>query len=206
MIVLAVITAGCGLFRVTGEGPIQSENRQADAFSRIEVSAGIGVTVRIGSARSVEVRAQENILPIIATDVEGDTLLIRSTRSYSASEGVEVTVVTPMITGISMSGGSQGHIEDLETERLDVDLDGGAGLTVTGVASSLALDASGGSRAELGNLSATTITLDVSGGSIATVQASDEVSGSASGGSRVTVLGDPEVSVGVSSGAHVAQD
>jgi hypothetical protein len=205
MIVLAAITAGCGLFRVTGEGPIQSENRRADAFSRIEVSAGIGVTVRMGPARSLEVRAQENILPIIATDVEGGTLRIRSTRSYSASEGVEVTVVTPMIAGISMSGGSQGHIEGLETGSLDTNLDGGARLTVTGVASSLALDASGGSRAELGNLSANTITLEVSGGSTATVQASDEVSGSASGESRVTVLGEPEVSVDVSSGARVAQ-
>jgi Putative auto-transporter adhesin, head GIN domain len=206
IIVLAAMAAGCGLFRVTGEGPIRSERRQAGAFSRIEVSTGIGVTVRMGPTRSLEVRAQENIVPIIATNVEGDALRIRSTRSYSASEGVEVTVVTPMIAGISMSGGSQGRIEGLETERLDIDLDGGARLTVKGVASSVALDASGGSSAELANLSATTITLEVSGGSTATVQASNEVSGSASGESRVTVLGDPAVRVEVSSGAHVGHD
>jgi hypothetical protein len=49
-----------------------------------------------------------------------------------------------VIDGISISGGSQGHIKCLETERLDIDLDGGAGLTMKGVASSVALDASGG--------------------------------------------------------------
>jgi hypothetical protein len=206
MIVLTAFTGGCGLFRVTGEGPIQSETRQADAFSRIEVSAGIGVTVRMGPGRSLEVRAQKNILPVIATNVEGDTLRIRSTRSYSASEGVEVTVVTPTVAGISMSGGSQGHVDGLETEHLDLDLSGGAGLTVTGAAGTVALDASGGSHAELANLSATAITLDISGGSTVTVHASDQVSGSASGESRLTVLGDPEVSVEVSSGAHVAHD
>jgi hypothetical protein len=59
------------------------------------VGAGRGVTVRMGPATSLEVRAQENNLPIIATGVEGDTRRIRSTRSYTASEGVEATVVTP---------------------------------------------------------------------------------------------------------------
>ena len=206
IIVLVAMATGCGLLRVTGEGPIQRETRQVDAFSRIEVSAGIGVTVRMSQTRSLEVRAQENILPLIATDVEEDTLRIRSTRSYSATEGVEVTVATPTVGGISMSGGSQGHVDGLETEHLDLDLSGGAGLTVTGAASTVTLGASGGSRAELRNLSATAITLDVSGGSTVTVHPSDQVSGSASGESRVIVLGDPEVSIEVSSGAQVTED
>jgi hypothetical protein len=198
--------AGCGSSRVTGEGPVQSETRNADPFTRIEVSGGISVTVRIGPTQALEVSAQENILPVIATDVEGDTLRIRSTESYSTSEGVEVAVATPALVGISMSGGSRGRIEGLDAERLDIGLSGGAGLTATGTATSVALNMTGGSRASLENLTASTITLDLSGGTTATVQASDRVSGSASGGSRVSVLGDAQLNVEVSGGGEVRRD
>jgi hypothetical protein len=198
--------AGCGSSGVTGDGPVQTETRKADAFTQIEVSGGISVTARIGSSYALEVSAQENILPFIAIDVEGDTLRIRSTESYSTSEGVEVAVTTPALVGISMSGGSQGRIEGLDAERLDIELNGGAAVTATGTATSLALNMTGGSRASLENLAATTITLDLSGGTTATVQASDRVSGSASGGSRVSVLGDAQLNVEVSGGADVTRD
>lgn len=197
---------GCGSSRVTGEGPVQSETRKADAFTRIEVSGGIGVRVRMGPTHAIEVSAQENILPVIATDVEGDTLRIRSTESYNTSEGVEVAVATPALVGISMSGGSHGRIEGLDAERLDIELSGGAGVTATGTATSVALNMTGGSRASLENLTATTITLDLSGGATATVHASNRVSGSASGGSRASVLGDAQLNVEVSGGGEVTRD
>jgi hypothetical protein len=104
------------------------------------------------------------------------------------------------------SGGSQGRIEGLDAERLDIGLSGGAGLTATGMATSVALNMTGGSRASLENLTATTITLDLSGGTTATVQASDRVSGSASGGSRVSVLGDAQLNVEISGGGEVTRD
>jgi hypothetical protein len=204
-IVLAGL-AGCGSSGVTGDGPVQTETRKAVAFTRIEVSGGIGVTVRTGPTHALEVSAQENILPVIATDVEGDTLRIRSTESYSTSEGVEVAVTTPALVGISMSGGSQGRIEGLDAERLDIELSGGAGVTATGSATSVGLNMTGGSRASLENLMATTITLDLSGGATATVQASDRVTGSASGGSRASVLSDAQLDVEVSGGAEVTRD
>jgi hypothetical protein len=50
------------------------------------------------------------------------------------------------------------------------------------------------------------ITLDLSGGATATVQASDQVSGSASGGSRASVFGDAQLNVEVSGGAEVTRD
>lgn len=203
-IVLAASSAGC-TSGVTGEGPIQSETRQTDAFTRIDVSGGISVSVLIGPAQPLEIRAQENILPVVATDVEGDTLRIHGTEGYTTSEGIEVEVVIRTLLGISMSGGSQGSIEGLDAENLDIELSGGAGVTATGSASSVALNMSGGSRADLEDLIAQTITLDLSGGAATTVQASSEVSGSASGGARVSVLGDAQLNVEVSGGSEVSR-
>lgn len=202
---LSACSAGGGLFGTTGSGPVTTETRETAAFTKVEASGGIRVTVRIGPAQPAEVRAQENILPLIATDVEGTTLRIRGTGSFTTTEGVEVTVVTPALDGISLSGGSNAHIEGLDADRLEAELSGGSVLTATGVAASVTLTASGGSRAELVELTATTVAIDLSGGSTATVQASDEVSGSSSGGARATVVGDAEITVETSSGGSASR-
>jgi hypothetical protein len=200
-IVLAASIIGCN----RGAGEMKTETRQVAGFSRIDVGGGIGLTVRIGPAPSLEVRAQENILPLIASNVENATLRIHSTQAYTTSEGVHVTIVTPTLGGITMNGGSQGQVAGLAADELAIDLSGGSALTASGTARSVTLKANGGSRGTLSDLAATTVTIDMSGGSTATVRASEEVKGSASGGSRVTVLGDAKLNVQATGGSDVSR-
>ena len=205
VLVTAVFLSACGVFGRAGEGPITSETRSVAGFTRIDVNNGIGVTVRIGSVASVEVSAQANILPIIATEVEGDTLEVHSTEGFRTSTGVGVTVVTPTLASITLSGGSQGVIEALTVDRLEIHLNGGAGLTASGTATAITLSCSGGSTARLEGLAAQTVSVDANGGASATVRASTEVIGSANGGARVTVLGDATLNVETSGGASVTR-
>ena len=203
-IVLMTSLVGCNLVGRAGEGPVKDETRTTAAFTKIEAGNGIGLVVTIGTTPSVVVSAQENILPIIATDVQGDTLRIHSTQGYTTSEAVRVTVVTPAVSGISLSGGSQGTATGLAADRLAIDLSGGSAATATGSATTLALQVSGGSRANLGGLTTKTVTLDLSGGSTAIVNASDTVTGSASGGAHATVLGGGRIDVQVTGGSDVS--
>jgi hypothetical protein len=200
---LAASVVGCQLVGVRGEGPVTSETRQTSPFTRVDVNNGIGLTVRIGPAQPIEVHAQANILPIIASEIDGETLRIHSTGGYEAPEGIEVVVVTPALDAITISGGSQAQVDGLAAARLGIEVRGGGGLTATGAVDAVVLTMSGGSRATLGGLTAKTISVDLSGGSTADVLASDEVSGSASGGARLTVKGDGLLDVDSTGGAQV---
>jgi hypothetical protein len=174
-------------------------------FSRIETSAGIGISVQIGPAGTLEVRAQENILPLILTEVVNGTLRLHSAKSYATSEKVEVVVTTPSLAGVVLSGGSVGRIEGLKETALDIEISGGSRLTAIGEATALDLSLSGGSVATLDGLSTRTIKVDGSGGSRATVKASDRVDGSASGGTSITVIGDAELSVDTTGASSVGR-
>ena len=77
-------------------------------------------------------------------------------------------------------------------------------VTATGTTDGLSVQASGGSRADLGTLLATNVMLDVSGGSNATVSASGTASGCAARGSHVTVLRGGKVGVDASGGSSVS--
>lgn len=199
--VLAAGLAGC----IQGQGAVTSETREVAAFTRIEATAGIRVVIHIGPAEAIEVSAQQNLLPAIATQVGGGTLRIEARDDFTTVEPVTVTVVIPALDGITLSGGSQAEIEGLDAQSLELSIRGGAQVTAAGSVDSVALDADGGTTARLEELSVRVATVSMQGGATAIMTASDEVTGTAAGGSRLTVLGDAVVSVEASGGSEVAR-
>jgi hypothetical protein len=189
----------------TGSGAVKTETRQAAAFSKVDAGFGINVTVDIGAAKPLEVRAQETILPIIVTEVQGDTLRIRASSEFNTSEPVDVTIVTPTLTSISLGGGSSAQVTGIAADRLEVTAGGGGSISATGTVGALSLTMTGGAEAALTDLAAKTVNLELSGGSTAALRASDEVSGSASGGAHATVAGDARLNVQASGGAEVTR-
>jgi hypothetical protein len=200
---VVAISAGCDLTGMAGSGPMTTETRTTEAFSRVDARFGIGVTVKIGPEHVVEVHAQSNILPIVSTEVEGGTLHIDATQEFNTTEAVEVVIVTPTLDHIALAGGSQGQVTGLAADSLEVALSGGSDLTATGSVGDVVLEASGGSEARLGDLLAQTVRLELSGGATANVNASTAVIGSASGGAHATVRGGGQLNVQVSGGAEI---
>jgi len=203
ILTLAMVLAACAIDGVTGAGPTQRETRDLDAFTRVEVGNGIGLTLHVGGAQAVEVAAQENILALITTTVEGRVLKISGASSFTTATGVVVTVTVPAIEGLSATGGSEAQIDGLTGEPLDIDLAGGAGLVATGDATDVTLTSAGGSRADLAALLTHRMSVDLSGGATATLHVSDEVTGRASGGAVATVAGGADVKVETSGGGSV---
>ena len=79
----------CSAFGTTGSGPVKTETREVGTFTKVEVSAGIGIDIQIGSAGPLTISAEENILPLILTHLVGDTLLIHSSASFLSPAGVD---------------------------------------------------------------------------------------------------------------------
>jgi len=202
---MGTLVGACGVFGVRGEGDVTSETRQVDSFTAIDVGGGIRLIAAVGEPLSVEVRAQSNILPIIATDVSNDTLHVSSRESFLSTDAVEVHVSLPTLSAVTLSGGSNGEVSGVTGSELAADLSGGSRLSATGTIANLTVTASGGSRAELQQLPAATVAVNLSGGSVAIVQASDEVQGSASGGAALTVAGEATLNVQATGGATVVR-
>jgi len=208
----AAVLAACGPSGTFGSGPTfgsgqtTSQDRSLDAFSRVEVGNGIGLTVQVGGVQAVEVLAQENIVPLISTTVEDGVLRIRSTGSFTTAEEVTVVTSVPTLDAISVRGGSQSQVESLTSDHLDIVLSGGAGLAVAGRATEVTLDASGGAEADLAALTVQTMSVGLSGGATADLSVSELVTGTASGGAAATVAGGAALNVQTSGGARVTSD
>ena len=203
--ILAVVglSAACSIRWVDGQGPITSETRQIAAFMKFEADHGIDVDVRVGSAQSVEVHAQANVLPLVTTAVRGDTLRITGTAEFRSPTRPQVVIVVPALEAIDLGGGSQGVVAALAAGTFGLHISGGAGISMTGTIDTLAIDGSGGASAHLPELLVRAAAVDLSGGTQVTVNASEIVTGDLNGGAHLTVLGDPQIVVDASFGGVV---
>ena len=180
------LLAACG---PSGSGNIVSEDRDVGAFDSIEVSGGIALrlTADSGATAAVTVNYDDNIIDLIATEVDGSTLKIESKGSYTTTGGedrfVEVSVAN--LQRLTASGGA------------DVIGNGSVGV--------LDLRASGGANVDLSLLPAGEMTLEASGGANVVVNVMDAITGSASGGANVVVEGDPPLlNIDISGGANLS--
>jgi hypothetical protein len=209
-VAIGAILAGCtnlgvpaDFNGVRGEGPLVDEAREVDTFTAIEAGGGIHLEVTVGGSQSVRLEAQENILEILTTEVEGGTLVIGSRDSYSTSRQITATITVERLDGVDLSGGAVGHVEGVDAETLRLTVSGGAELTVEGAANDLELDDTGGAKAYLGGLEVGDAQIECSGGATAELSVSGMLHGEASGGATVRVDGDPMIDVDVSGGASL---
>ena len=195
VVAIAGLTGACSSIAVKGTGPIRTETRSAASFTKLESSFGVLVDLTVGPATSITVEAPEDLLAIVTTEVHGDELQIRGTTDFITVTPVKVHIATPDLESIELFGGSIVTVDGLAVDSLGVEVSGGAQLTATGTAESVAIDGSGGGQVWLDQLEARLVTMELSGGAQARVHASDSVTGDVSGGGHATVSGPADIRV-----------
>jgi hypothetical protein len=195
-----------GCTQTTGSGVSKTETRTVGAFSEIAASSGLDVKVHVGGATAVTVTGDDNIVPLVETEVSSDRLRIgyKSMQNVRTATPVHVDVTTPKLGAIDASSGVHLTAEGVNAETFSIHVSSGVDAKVSGTAGALTLHASSGVNLDAGGLASKTATVHASSGSNVTVRASDAVQGEASSGSDVTVLGAPATrTIATSSGANV---
>ena len=218
--------SGRGDERPRGSGQVVSETREVGAFDGIELSGLGDVTVSPGAESSLVVRAPENLLGSLRTRVEGDTLVIGTTRRVGFSGGrVTYHVVTPKLERISLSGSGDIRAEtmagddielhlsgsgdlyvgDLRADDLEVDLSGEGDVQLSGEVTEQTAKLSGVGDYRACALLGETAEVEVSGVGDALVWANRTLDAEVSGVGSVRYRGEPEVDMDVSGVGSVSR-
>ncbi len=175
-----------------GSGTAASETRTMDAFHAVSASQGVRVTVSAGSAATVVVSGDDNLLAHITTEVRDGTLEIAISGSVETSQDLRAEVTAPgKIDAISVGSGATLDTDDLQAAALTVDVSSGATLRAGGTAQSLDLSVDSGSTADLRDVTATSGQVRLVAGSTAYVHVTGEAHGSCLVGSTLHVRGAP---------------
>jgi len=219
--VLAIFAASCkwtiGLVR--GSGDIETEERDVSGFHKVYLE-GIGnLIITQGDEESLVIEADDNIIPLIKTDVFRHRLTIGFKRGYNfipiAKIKYHLTVID--LDEISLSGAGDVDCDDFNTDELEFDISGvgdidfninaervestssGAGdITLSGKVDSQEIDISGVGKYDAEELESRECSISLSGAGSVTVNTNEELEISISGVGNVYYVGSPHVEQDIS--------
>jgi hypothetical protein len=199
----------------TGSGKSATEAREASGFAAISLRGDIDLVVRQGAREAVQVTADDNLLPLLQTVVEGSgdqgTLVIQWPRGETirsrtkavvtvtvktlgavASSGSGDIVVeslkTPALV-LSISGSSDARLNRIEAGQIRVSIAGSGDVTASGMAGQFRLSIAGSGDVRASELAADDVDISIAGSGNATVHAGKTLAVSIAGSGDVEYVG-----------------
>ena len=125
----------------SGDGHKVTQSRSVASFNAVRVEGSIDCAIRVGGAQAVSITIDQNLQPLIATEVSGDTLIIRNENvSWHGKGIVEITV--PELRGVTIKGSADVTVDGGKGD-LALRIDGSGDLRWSGTAGKLEASISG---------------------------------------------------------------
>lgn len=228
LVALALLPAGAQAATTTGSGTLATEPRSVAEFQAVATSGSMDLVVRQG-AQSVQVQADDNLLPLLETVVEngrhGATLHVRwkkGERIHTRSK-ILVTVSTPKLVSVSNSGSGDIRVETFQTPTLALALSGSGdarfeGLTADeftisisgssdvvgkGKVGKVKIGISGSGDVKLAEMAADEVSVSIAGSGDASVNAAKALQISIAGSGDVTYTGNPSLKSSVAGSGSI---
>lgn len=178
---------------VRGSGNRKTEKRTLAAFKSVEASGAFKVNIVCQQSQTFEIEGDDNLLPIIKTDVKGGHLRVYSDTQYSASRPMEIRISIPDLEKYISSGAGDVHVSGVKNDQLVLSNTGATNIEAAGQTKFVDIESSGAGNIETNELHAERAKISVSGAANVEVYATQQLDVSVSGIGSVTYSGNPPV-------------
>ncbi|QIL02733.1 DUF2807 domain-containing protein [Sphingomonas sinipercae] len=176
---------------VTGSGRVVQQVRPVSAYQRVETAGSADVQIRFGPRPSLMIAADDNILPLLTTQVRNGTLHLGNRGSFRMRGPIRVWITTPSLDSFESSGSGQVTINGVNNRRLALTFNGSGGVQATGRTGNLSLDIHGSGRAALAGLVAQNAKVGLYGSGDATVRTPGTLDAQVFGSGTIRYVGRP---------------
>jgi predicted small secreted protein len=203
LVVAATVLAACdtesvstgGNDVVKGSGVFKTETRAVEKFSAIRLDVVAHVTIERSGTDSVAVTADDNILPVLLTEVRDATLTLSSPKGkeFSSSKIPTFKITVSELRQIDLAGSGTVRASKLGGNALTLALSGSGTLSAAGDTDELTATLSGSGTLNAAQLKARRAKATLTGSGDLTVNA-DELEAVLSGSGTISYLGAPKLS------------
>jgi hypothetical protein len=194
VLVVVFLFAGCHHRihdQITGSGVRQKQKREVAAFTSIATEGAFDIDVVCQKPQSLEVEGDDNLLPLITTEISNNVLHIRSNRSYSVNDPIKITISLPNLEGISTNGAGKVDVSGLKNDKFEIDANGATSIRVAGETKLVDIETNGAGKIDAHKLRAARGVVEAKGVARVDVNVADQLKVTVSGPSHVTYQGDP---------------
>lgn len=202
--------------KVEGSGNMIEETRDVRDFSQVRL-AGFGrLHIERGDTESLRIKAEDNLLQYITTEVKDGELDIRWQKNILAVNREPIdfyltvkTLDTITVDGagdidapgmraetfsVNANGAGNFDLPDMNVDALVVTLSGAGNMTLTGEAATQTVKINGIGSYQARDLWSTTARVEINAAGSATVRVSDKLDATINGAGSINYYGNPTVS------------
>src|SRR5712692_2879964 len=154
------VLSACG---VRGSGVRKTEIRDLPAFNSIETTGAFAVEVTCQKPAGFEIETDDNILPLLQTEVRDGVLHVTTTKHYLATGGILLRINVPNLASVKSTGAGKFHIMDLKNDTFRIDSTGAATVVAAGQSKSVDISSTGAGKIDAHDLRAEKADVRVTG-------------------------------------------
>jgi hypothetical protein len=191
---LLLLGAAVGLCACStvGNGVPVTETREVGEFEEIDVGGIFDVVVHVGAPTRVEVKGDQNIVPLVVTKISGGRLEIGTTKSIAPNVDLVIDIGTPALRELDLSGAGSAAVSGLDGGEFELDLSGAGKVVLAGRVEQLDAEVSGAGDLDAAALDAGIVRIDLSGAGDADVTARELLDAEVSGAGSIRYGGQPK--------------
>lgn len=235
ILILALVSLACSVpvfvvgerETIRGSGVVVETSVEVENFSRIAFAGSGNLYILQGFEESLEVEAEDNLIPYLEIEVRGNTLTIGTERgknlrptepinfylelieldglTLSGSGLVEVEELQSEDLSLTLSGSGNIVLGDLEAISLNVTLSGSGSIEVSGELEDQDLTLSGSGDYDAGDLRSSVADILISGSGGVEVQVEENLDVLISGSGNVRYHGSPRLDQRITGSGKVTQ-
>lgn len=152
--------------RINGSGTIITEERSVNGFSKVDLQSIGNLTIIEGDKEALTIKADDNIIQYITTEVFNNTLEIGMEPhiNLDPSRSIEYTLTVKSLESIVLSGFGNINAAELNAEDMEIKLSGSGNMTLGDLKTENALlRVSGFGNINVDNMVVDQPTLEISG-------------------------------------------
>ena len=198
MLLLALLLlGGCSSLPggTAGSGTSKTETRPVAGFTSIELAGTGDVQVKQTGTESLTVTADDNLLPLLTTEVVDKVLKlgVKDNTNLDAKQPITYQVTVRELTGLDVAGTGSQTATDVKTSSLRVRVAGTGAVTASGSADSQDIQMAGSGAYHGSGLASLTATVNSAGSGAAEIAVKDRLQVTIIGSGNVTYTGSPQV-------------
>lgn len=224
---LPPIAVAAGAPEVVGSGVARTETRNLSGFHGLTLSIEARLELNQDGSEGLTITGDDNIVPLVETVVEDDTLNIRWKRGIRSTSYKDLAIVVHAksvdaltIAGsgeisakalkagnlrISLAGSGRAAVDALNADSANVSIEGSGSIAAAGRIGSLDVSVAGSGRLSAAKLESQKARIAVAGSGRATVWAAQALDASVLGSGTVRYYGNPRVNSAVAGSGTVRQ-
>ena len=193
VLTLLMLLAGCKMGGIKGSGTRKTEKKELPAFKAVETGGAFDVEITCQKPQSVGIEADDNLLPLIETDVSDGVLHVGMKQNYHSSKLIALHIAVPDLNRVTISGAGTARVTGVKNENFVINSTGAAKIEAKGETKAVEIRNSGAGLIDAHELRSARADVNLSGAGQAEVYASEQLDVTISGVGRVTYSGQPKI-------------